>query len=336
MTVNNVNVPLVSVVVPTHRPGPWLRAAVQSVLDQTYARWELVVVADGCTLTDSDVAGTDERVRVVQTPRVGVSRARNAGIAATAGDWVALLDHDDVWLPEKLESQVEALTSTQSRNPGICYCGARRTRNGVTFAEDPALPLSYLDLLGKPSPMVASSVLVARWALDDVGCFDWLYPLAQDYELVLRVARHYDVVAVPLVLVEYHWHAANASHDQRGQCRELTEILSRHYRAALQQGDAAAADAARTGIAAYRQIYSRGAYERFARAARAGSPRAAVTAAADGLSFDPVTFATSLGRRLRRSLRAGGDGVAGTAVAAPRDHSRPGEGAAPGCGPAGG
>lgn len=329
MTIDQPGLPLISVVLPTHRPGPWLRTAVQSVLDQTYARWELVVVADGCALTEVDFASPDKRVRVVQTPSVGVSRARNAGIAVTDGDWIALLDHDDVWLPEKLERQVEALTSTPLRNPGLCYCGARRTRGGITFAENPALPLSYLDLLSTPSPMVASSVLVARWALDDVGCFDWLYPLAQDLELVLRVARHYDVVAASPALVVYNWHVANASHDQRAQCREIIEILGRHHRVALQQGDSAAAYAARNGIAAYRRTYAGGAYERFARAARAGNPRTALAAAADGLSFEPTAFAASLGRRLWRILPGAEDAAVTTGVATPRDRSQPDEEAAP-------
>lgn len=336
MTTDRSDLPLISVVVPTHHPGPWLQSAVQSVLDQTYSHWELIVVADGCALTAGDLATTDKRVRVVHTSPIGVSRARNAGIAASAGDWIGLLDHDDVWLPQKLKSQVEALTSTDATNPGICYCGARRTRNGVTFAEDRAMPLSYRDLLVKPTPMVASSLLVARQALQDVGCFDWLYPLSQDLELVLRVARYYDIVVAPPALVVYNWHATNASHDHRAQCRETIEILGRHQRAAVQRGDAAAADDARTGIAAYRKLYSQGAYQRFARGARAGSPRTAMVAAADGLSFDPATFAAALGRRLWRSIRPGDNAAAGTAAARRGDRSSQGEGAAPGCGPSGG
>ena len=103
--------PLVSIVVPTYNRLAYLRQAVQSVFDQTYRQWELIVVDDGSTDgTAAYVASLGGRVRALTLPRRGgAARARNAGVGAARGAYVAFLDSDDLWLPEKLAIQMAGL-----------------------------------------------------------------------------------------------------------------------------------------------------------------------------------------------------------------------------------
>lgn len=114
---------LVSVVMPAYNAASTIRGAVISVLSQTYASWELVIV-DDCSTDDTPhlvdaLADADERIRVLHAPRnAGVAAARNAAIAAARGSHIAFLDSDDGWHPRKLEWQMEHMEDTRSR---VCY-----------------------------------------------------------------------------------------------------------------------------------------------------------------------------------------------------------------------
>src|SRR5438128_1933814 len=98
--------PRVSVIIPAYDPGPYLEEALQSVIAQTYTDWEAIVVDDGSKQDLSFVAQMHPKIRYIRQDNAGVSAARNRGIAESTGEFIALLDADDLWLPEKLARQV--------------------------------------------------------------------------------------------------------------------------------------------------------------------------------------------------------------------------------------
>lgn len=230
--------PLVTVVIPTHDRLPLLDEAIDSVLAQTWPRWELVVVDDGST--DGTVehvrARGDARITVIASPRLGhAGRVRNLGIAAATGELVAFLDSDDVWLPGKLEAQVVALRDGSAR---WCYTGyelmdeARRT---IPFrAGHAATPSGWIvrELLEMRMGVDISTLVVERALLAETGAFtaDPEVRYRQDMELVLRLALHAEAVGVPDVLARVRHHpgrlTANLRHTHEHMARVYDAFLA--------------------------------------------------------------------------------------------------------------
>ena len=195
-----------SVIVPTYNRGHLLPRALNSIAAQTQTPLEVIVVDDGST--DDTIAILRREypdVVIFEETHRGVSAARNRGIQASRGDWIAFLDSDDEWLPEKLARQNAALVST----PTILLCHTEEVwvRNGVrvnpmkkhakrggAIFED-CLPLCCM------SP---SSVVVHREVLEDVGVFDESLPACEDYDLWLRITSRYPVVFIDEPLVVKH------------------------------------------------------------------------------------------------------------------------------------
>ena len=232
--------PRVSVVVATHRRADMLPNAVRSVREQSFGDWELLVVDDNvpgspereATLAALSGALDDARVRYV--PRAspgGGSAARNSGIEAARGAWVAFLDDDDAWLSDKLERQLAALASAPP-DTALVYTGItavdERGRELWRSLPRPGRRL-YPDLLGTNLIGTTSSVLCRRDVLTDIGGFDTELPAAQDRDLYIRVCRDHAAVAVPEALVRFvHHEGERVSKDKRKKY-EAAERLLRKY-----------------------------------------------------------------------------------------------------------
>lgn len=217
----------VSVIIPTHNRAHTLARALDSVLQQTLPADEIIVIDDGST--DNTAALMEEYPDVVylRQPNAGVSHARNTGIAAARNDWLALLDSDDAWHPQKLERQVRALQP----QPGYRLChtdeiwirnGARvnpmnkhAKRGGRIFQH--CLPLCAI------SP---SSVLLHRGLFDDTGPFDETLPACEDYDLWLRITAKYPVLYLDEPLItKYGGHADQLSRKHWGMDRFRIQAL---------------------------------------------------------------------------------------------------------------
>jgi glycosyltransferase involved in cell wall biosynthesis len=197
-------VPLVSVIIPTHNRAALLAEALASVTAQTFRDFEIVVVDDGSTDKTLATLGRCDSLRVLRHPaRRGVAAARNLGIAAARGAWLAFLDSDDLWLPEKLARQMAYL----EKRPGLLLCQTDETwvRKGVRVNK----PLSHRKVAGRiflPSLdrcMVSpSAVILHRRLLNDFGGFDEDLPAAEDYDLWLRLTWRFEVglVEEPLII----------------------------------------------------------------------------------------------------------------------------------------
>jgi glycosyltransferase involved in cell wall biosynthesis len=254
--------PLISVVIPAFNRAWTLRNAVDSVLDQAYAPFELLVIDDGSTdETPALLREYGDRIRVFRQSNQGVSAARNRGIAAARGSLIALLDSDDRWLPGKLAAQAGFFAA----NPEALLCqteelwvrnGVRvnprrrhQKRSGMIF--EPSLALCLV------SP---SAVMVRRRLFDQVGLFDETLPACEDYDLWLRVARRHPVhlIETPLI-VKHGGHA-----DQLSRMPGLDRYRVQGIRKLLDAGDLSPdqESAARRVLAEKCRIYAAGCQKR--------------------------------------------------------------------------
>jgi glycosyltransferase involved in cell wall biosynthesis len=196
--------PTVSVIIPTHNRGWILREAIDSVLAQDYADYELIVVDDGSTDNTREILEACGRdITVVQQSNRGVSAARNRGIAASRGQLIAFLDSDDLWLTQKLSRQVDFFKS----NPAALICQTEETwvRNGVRV--NPKRRHQKLaGMIFEPSLALClvspSAVMIRKTLFEAVGRFDERLPACEDYDLWLRVSCRYPVYLIdePLII----------------------------------------------------------------------------------------------------------------------------------------
>lgn len=260
--------PAVSVVIPVYNPGTWLLPCLHSVLDQTMTDLEVVVVDDGST---QDLSWVDQipdpRVRMLRQPNRGVSAARNAGVSAAAGDWVAFLDQDDRWDADKLALQWPGMS--ESSDAAFHYTGFVWVRDGRREPADHCA-VSYQGLLADQH-VCLSSVVVARTAYLAIGGHDVLLSQMQDWDLLLRLAlaRPHPVLT-PRHLVDYHIHDANASHDYATAAAERLGVLDRHAVAARRRGDHETLAAARAGRRRTQELFAAKALDAARACSRAG------------------------------------------------------------------
>lgn len=220
---------LVSIVMPCYNAAAHLPTSVGSVLAQTFPDWELITIDDGSSDTTLTwlQAQTDERIRPLSQANLGVSAARNAGLALARGRYVAFLDADDTWTTNFLATMVAALEA--SPEAVLAYCGWQNL--GLPGGRgEPFVPPDY-ETAAKAETLFAGcrwpihAALVKREAVLAANGFDPTLTNAEDYALWLNVATTAPIVRVPEVLAFYHFHGgAQASTD--------------HARAALQHWQA--------------------------------------------------------------------------------------------------
>jgi glycosyltransferase involved in cell wall biosynthesis len=187
--------PLVSIIIPTYNRAWIVRDAIDSVLGQTYADFELIVVDDGSTDRTPEILNSyGDRLRVIRQANQGVSAARNRGIGASSGPLIALLDSDDIWLPEKLTVQVDFF----KKHPSALICQTEEIwiRNGlrVNPGKRHRKPSGVIFERSLDLCLVSpSAVMVRRALLEVVGLFDENLPACEDYDLWLRVGCRFPV-----------------------------------------------------------------------------------------------------------------------------------------------
>jgi len=195
--------PEISVIIPTYNRASMVVEAVESVLAQDMTDFELIVINDGSTDdTEKKLSVYGSRLKYYQQENAGVSAARNRGIKFSSAPLLAFLDSDDLWLPSKLQVQHTYMTA----NPEIHICQTEEIwwRNGrrvnpKKHHQKPAGDIFQRSLeLCLVSP---SAVMMRRELLEKVGYFDEELPMAEDYDLWLRVAVDYPVVLLPEPLV---------------------------------------------------------------------------------------------------------------------------------------
>lgn len=203
---------LVSVIISTYNYGQYVCQAVDSALAQTYKDIEVLVVDDGSTDdTREHLAQYGGRIRYIYQEHKERSAARNTGIRNARGKYLAFLDADDIWLPQKLEFQVPILD--QAPEVGLVYCwayfinpsGQRIVYNGKDTLRGLAAGSRVFEQLLFENVITASgsTAVIRRECVDKVGMFDESLPYAEDQDLWMRITLHYQIAVVTEALVCY-------------------------------------------------------------------------------------------------------------------------------------
>jgi glycosyltransferase involved in cell wall biosynthesis/peptidoglycan/xylan/chitin deacetylase (PgdA/CDA1 family) len=223
--------PLVSVVIPCFRQARFLGEAIESALRQTYACVEIVVVDDGSPDNTASVAARYPGVRYLRQANAGLSAARNAGLAASRGEFVLFLDADDRLRPEAVRAGLDALLDQPECGLAV---GAHQVVafDGTPLATDAPRYVEkehYRELLRLRVDCIPSSVLFRREALDRVGGFDLNESAAADLDICLRVARERPIRCHHEVVVDYRRHGGNMTHDFELMLSSALRVLHKQW-----------------------------------------------------------------------------------------------------------
>ncbi len=227
--------PEISVVLPVWNRAATLRRAIDTVLAQQGVGFELVVVDDGSTDDSVAVAEAvqDPRLRVIRHPaNKGAGAARNTGIAAARGGWVAFQDSDDAWLPGMLARQMAALAAMPQAV--ACYCALRIEADPPRQVPPPGHEPVAGDLRAAllRGSFISTQTLVARRdALERIGGFDADLPALIDWDCVIRLSALGPIAHVPeaLVVQRFSENSITRYPERRRQAQEM--ILQRHHAA---------------------------------------------------------------------------------------------------------
>jgi len=243
--------PSVSVVIPVHNRGEKIKATLDSALAQDLppSEIEIVVVDDGSTDDTFAVLqrlyGEDARVRLSSIANGGVAKARNFGLSKSRGEFIAFLDHDDLWLPAKLARQMEAMN--QSERIGVVYCSwtsvdeagaempaiiqfqrqswwkAPRDGNAFPWILLPS-PLGFVR-----NPIISMTIpLIRTEALREIGGFDEKTVPSDDWDLWIRLAHSWKFACVPLELAHYVHHGGQQHKAIRAAYTSAIAIYRKH------------------------------------------------------------------------------------------------------------
>jgi glycosyltransferase involved in cell wall biosynthesis len=296
--------PTVSVIVPCFNQGHFLAAALESVAGQVLPADEVVLVDDGSTDDTATVAGRYPWVRYFFQPNLGLARARNAGLAATTGEFVVFLDADDRLRPDALQIGIDQLLA----HPEAAFTFGRCQRIDERGEPLPTVapPLisgdCYNDLLQSNSIWTPAIVMFRRAMCAPLMRFDPSVDPAADYDLYLRIARRFPVHGHRHVVAEYRLHGASMSRNPAVMFTSTMSVL-RAQRSNLEPRHRAAY---RKGLRAWRRWYGEQLIEQTTRYAhRPRRWRPLLAAMAILVRHYPAGVLAHLGRRVRRVTRRG-------------------------------
>lgn len=223
--------PLVSIDLCCYNGEAFLEQAIESICAQTYKNWELVVVNDGSTDSSEDIVSRYQSTRLPiiyhRQANTGLGRARNKAIELSRGEFVAFIDQDDVWMPDKLEKQVALFAGRAEL--GLVFSDAvavfpsgREQRHGRQVHLYRGRVLRELVL---SNFIPCSSVIIRRTVLEEVGGVNPSFGQVEEYDLFIRVAERYDLDYVNESLMKFNVHPGNASRDATRMQEETIQLM---------------------------------------------------------------------------------------------------------------
>ena len=230
--------PKVSVIIPAYNAASFLRRTILSALEQTAPPYEVIVVDDGSKDETSQIAGEFKgRVRWLSKVNGGPASARNYGVRVAEGDWIAFLDADDQWLPDKLEKQHELILDTGADMVSSDAILVRGPLFGMTWLHSTGIwarlePFLGRNILPKPFEMLLtigcfllpSMVLVRKKSLMEAGLFDECMHGTEDIDLWLRLSLTCRIAVHPAALVRRQIHADNLSQNAPRMVAEQIKV----------------------------------------------------------------------------------------------------------------
>jgi len=225
--------PKVSVVIPAYNAMSYLPETLESVFQQKFCDFEVLIVDDGSTDLIQDWLThniTDSRVKLIAQTNQGLSAARNTGIGHAQGEYIAFLDADDLWHPLKLEKQVDYLD--QHPEVGLIY-------NWVAIINELSHPTgrvmkgniqgNVLEEILQRNIIDCPSVLVRRQCFEKVGLFDRTLRSVEDWEMWIRIAARYPFAVTQEPLVYYRQHSNNMSKNWRVMEQAFLQVIEKSF-----------------------------------------------------------------------------------------------------------
>jgi glycosyltransferase involved in cell wall biosynthesis len=228
---------LVSVIIPAYNSLKWVKRAVNSVIRQTYRNVEVIVVDDGSTDGTFEYVKTNiPEITLLQQPNKGVAAARNLGVRHSKGEFVAFLDADDLWAPEKLKLQMVIFEKYPSC--GLCATDA------VSFSfteKEPELDSDYafqvinnsvlidvdIKTLFRENIINTSSAVVRRDVFDKAGHFDENLRRTEDYDLWLRICDNWKIYYMDIPLIGYQITSGSLSTNTLGRGTTMLQVFEK-------------------------------------------------------------------------------------------------------------
>lgn len=229
--------PKVSVIILTFNRAELLRRALASVLDQTFRDFEIIIV-DDCSSDNtgeviSELSSTDGRIKYIRQPKnMGPGASRNAGLKNASGEYIAFLDDDDEWLPEKLRLQVECLDQC-ALDVGAVYCGRLDvdSKTGKVLRVFPCAKEkgNIFKLLLKSNFLTLSSILLRSKCFEQIGVFDEDIPVGEDYDIWIRISQYFRFEYIDQPLVKYGIHSGSISKNLKKQISGQEAMLRKYH-----------------------------------------------------------------------------------------------------------
>ena len=219
--------PLVSIVIPCYNQAHFLGEAIESVLGQTYRRFEIIVVDDGSRDNTAEVAAGYPGVRCIRQKNRGLAGARNTGLHASAGNYLVFLDADDRLLPCALATNVSCMEA----HPTCAFVYGRYRNIAIDGSPLPAPQKfqvgrdHYLALLQVNCIGMHAAVMYRQAIFERVAGFDTSLAACEDYDLYLRIARNSPVCHHDAVVAEYRQHGTNMSRDPGLMLKTIFTVL---------------------------------------------------------------------------------------------------------------
>lgn len=214
-----VSQPLVTVVIPTYNRLALVQQAIASVIAQTYTNWELIIVDDGSDDGSSEaiVSMNDTRIKVMGMQHLGnIAALRNTGVKAGSGSWLAFLDSDDLWIPQRLETQLLILLQEGKRWGYGGFELMNKEMHAIPNKAGIYRPISgwiAKEVLATEASVSIGALMLERTLFEEVGGFnkDAAFLYREDYELVIRLALKSEASAIPEILVRVREHGGRAT-----------------------------------------------------------------------------------------------------------------------------
>lgn len=219
--------PLVSVIVVTYNRAHFLKDALDSIKRQTFKAYEIILVDDGSTDDTRKIAEKYERIRYIYQEHGGISKARNTGVKAARGKWIAFLDSDDLWKEDKLQKQTDYLQSHME-----CRIVFTTFSNFTDIPED-KLDVRQKELLQTVIEWCVPTALIDRSLFDEIGLFDETMEYGEDTDWVFRLKFSKINVGhcVDEILYLRRIHSSNITTSRKEICKEdLLKLSLASYR----------------------------------------------------------------------------------------------------------
>jgi glycosyltransferase involved in cell wall biosynthesis len=231
--------PKVDVIIPAYNAARYLPTAIESVIQQTFEDWRIVLVDDGSTDNTAEIVAPyrerlGKKLEYIKQPNAGLPAARNTAIRNSTAEFLALLDADDVWMPCRLSESVKILTERPEAglSYGLITCIDVEGRIVKTWsegnpshAEGRIATYIYMRKVELPCP----TITFRRKCVDEVGPFDETMRATEDRDLWLRIALRYEVAFVPRILASYRWSAGSMSTDSNRMLNAQLKFIRKHY-----------------------------------------------------------------------------------------------------------